>query len=571
MKKTTESSHITPETAVAYVRVSTSKQGEKGASLNVQRKTALEYIDRYNSEHMNSRIILDDNLILSEIKPASTVENGVTDFTGILKTRPVLEHIMGMVFRRAFKHLIIYSRDRLTRDFNQFITLKYLLNKYGIKIHYSRPGDSLNIEDNKINRFVDNILASVAEFEANIISIRVKAGGSQTVRNGNWPGGRAPYGYYLESEKVPRRKNKICKLKRSYYEMQKVEEIFTLYNKGYGYRKIAQFMNSSYEETIWTKSKVEKIIHNEVYTGKIVWNRRGGRRHPNTKGNPIFSNKVDDDVKIIDDDLWKNSEAMRIKKLTVKDPQYFITKYLFKGKVYCNKCKKMMTTKNYGTKSVYKCETKADNKSEMIIEHKTLDNYLLKELDFSLLDSNLDILWEKYSQKKISYLDKIKNNISINKTSLEDMQPIKENLLSMINELNSSVQADSSTKENTSVSEENINDKKSKKQKIDMNIDSIILDKLKQELLSLEKQKQATESKLKELEASLQCKYIDSFDLFKETIFNFTKIFSGLDLYSKRYFIDLLVDKIYVEKTDKNIKCEINFSDFNFSFIDKVI
>ncbi|MHC1685821.1 MAG: recombinase family protein [Clostridiaceae bacterium] len=562
MKKITESSTITPETAVAYVRVSTRKQKIIGTSDNVQKKTAIEYVKRYNEDHPNSPISLDKNLILDEVKPASTIENGINDFAGILKTRPVLEHIMDMVFRKDFKHLIIYSRDRLTRDFNQFITLKYLLNKYGIQIHYSRPGESLNIEDNKINRFVDNILASVAEFEANVISIRVKAGGSQTVKNGNWPGGRAPYGYFLDSQKIRGRKNNICKLKRSYYEMQKVKEIFELYNQGYGYRKIAHLMNDKYEETIWTKSKVEKILHNEVYAGKIVWNRRGGRRHPNTKGDPIFSNSVDNDVKIIDTDLWENSEAMRIKKLTIKDPQYFITKYLFKGKVFCKKCGQKLITKNYGPSSVYKCTTKKDNKSELIVKHEYLDNILLKELDFSLLENNLETLWENYTEKKLKYIEVIKDHITINKKCLEHIDSIKKELSLIIAELNDSIENASYDEKEKDKSDDIITDKK---------VDYFILENLNNELLSLEKQRKHTVLKLEELTTSLNRQFIDTFDSFKSIILNFRKFFEKLDLYSKRYFIDLLVDKIYIEKTGLNIKGNVKFSELNFSLICEVI
>lgn len=562
MKKIIESSTITPEIAIAYIRVSTDKQKIVGTSDVVQKKAALEYVERYNADHPNSPINLDENLILDEVKPASTIENGITDFTGILKKRPVLEHIMDMVFRKDFKHLIIYSRDRLTRDFNQFITLKYLLSKYDIQIHYSRPGDSLNIEDNKISRFVDNILASVAEFEANIIGIRVKAGGSQTVRNGNWPGGRAPYGYYLESKRVKGRKSNICRLKPSYYEMQRVEEIFKLYNQGYGYRKIATLMNSKYEETIWTKSKVEKILHNEVYTGKIVWNRRGGRRHPNTKGDPIFSNNVDKDVKIIDNELWMSSEEMRIRKLTLKDPQYFITKYLFKGKVYCKKCGNKLTTKNYGKQSVYKCATKKDDKSELILKHEELDEALIKKLNFCLLEDNLDILWKNYSDKKLKYINKIKANININKTCLENIKSMKENLLNMVAELNESIENSSDKNEDKTESNNDITDKK---------VDYFILENLNNELLSFKKQEEFTLLRLEELNNSLKRQFIDSFDSFKDIILNFRSFFDKLDLYSKRYFIDLLVDKIYIEKTNEGVKSNLTFCELNFSLVSKVI
>ncbi|KZL93595.1 recombinase family protein [Clostridium magnum] len=168
----------------------------------------------------------------------------------------------------------------MTRDFEQFIALKYILNRNNIKIHYTLPGENIDIEDKKINRFVDNILASVAELEANVISIRVKSGSKITVKNGNWAGGRPPYGYLIQRIKIPGRSRPIAKLKPSIYERSLIVNIFKFYNLGYGYRKIAQLMNDMCGNNAWTKGKIESIIKNETYTGYITWDRRGGRRHP---------------------------------------------------------------------------------------------------------------------------------------------------------------------------------------------------------------------------------------------------------------------------------------------------
>ncbi len=107
-----------------------------------------------------------------------------------------------------------------------FITLKTFFAKSGICAHYSRPGEFSKIEDTKINNFLELILASVAELEANTIGVRVKGGNRSCIKNSYWAGGKIPFGY--SPAPAPDSK-KNSTLQTNTFEQKIVEEIFNLY------------------------------------------------------------------------------------------------------------------------------------------------------------------------------------------------------------------------------------------------------------------------------------------------------------------------------------------------------
>lgn len=107
-----------------------------------------------------------------------------------------------------------------------FITLKTFFAKSGICAHYSRPGEFSKIEDTKINNFLELILASVAELEANTIGVRVKGVNRSCIKNSYWAGGKIPFGY--SPAPAPDSK-KNSTLQTNTFEQKIVEEIFNLY------------------------------------------------------------------------------------------------------------------------------------------------------------------------------------------------------------------------------------------------------------------------------------------------------------------------------------------------------
>lgn len=549
------------EPAIAYLRVSTEEQKKKGLSIELQRKMALSYVAEYNrnvvivnDSHIDQKVLieLNDNGILMEAKPASKIfsDSIEEELSDSLKNRPVLQHIIELAERKVFKHLIIYSRDRLARNFEQFIAMKYLFKRNGIQIHYSRPGENLNIEDQKINRFIDNILASVAELEANTIGVRVKSGGRICVKKGYWPGGKPPFGYTLESIKVKGRKHNIGKLKPSILEKSDVEEVFKLYANGYSYKEIAELMRKKYNDEIWTKSKVEKIIRNETYTGRITWNRRGGRRHPNEKGEPIKSDTIDE-LMYIDSEEWKQCIYLRSRKAGLKDTQYFNTEYFLKDKLVCGNCYEKLKTKNYGTSSkgdyqrVYRCASKSNGKSELVLPKEWIEKEILKLLDQHLKSASTDKLYDMFIKEverqkniKIEEVKQLESKI----IGVERLQRNMDNMLSDI--FSNEIKIPDFKVEDTN------KDLKKEDEDPGLSIKDVLKEKLSQQDLTFSLLKAKLQAEKDERVLFINRKYINSIEQYDKALKKFKVNFLNFSNRNKRIFIDILVDKIIIEKID---------------------
>lgn len=400
-------SHTKDNIAVAYIRVSTKKQKDKGFSPQVQREFAQKYAEEKN-------LLLEEAMIFEESKLASSVNDDSNDEDYDLfkssKERPELQKILELAQEKKFKHLIVYTRDRLVRSSEMFFALKMFFHSKGIEIHYSRPGEFSKTNDHKFDRFFEFILASFAEFEVNTLAVRVKAGSRESLRKGYWTGGRVPFGYVADT--TP---NKKSVLKASGMEMNIVREIFDFYNKyGFSYKKIADIIEQRYgshidagESRIWTKSKIEGIINNETYTGHIVWDRRGGRRNPG-RHDKYEKSPFIREACIIDKNQWLDTVELRKKKSSIADRKYYDTPFILKGKLVCSECGEYFKCKNYGgkKKSVYRCPTMVDGKSECIIKKDEIELRFMEEVEKIIHFENMDMLWELYQKEANEKRDK---------------------------------------------------------------------------------------------------------------------------------------------------------------------
>lgn len=109
-----------------------------------------------------------------------------------------------------------------------------------------------------------------------------------------WPNSNPPFGYDLTED---------GRLEINSREAEYVEKIFRMYDDGYSYKKIAEYLN---RQSIQTKQNNEfspravgDIIKNEIYTGLF--------EASNTKIHL-------ESLRIISDDLFESVESLREKK-----------------------------------------------------------------------------------------------------------------------------------------------------------------------------------------------------------------------------------------------------------------
>ena len=129
---------------VGYYRVSTDGQGKSGLGLSAQRKAVLDYIDR-NGQKGKAKIV----------KEFKEVESGRKD------DRPVLSQAITFC-KENNACLVVAKLDRLARSVWLFSNIQ-------------KAGIDFEIVGLPKNPLVQNVLASVAEWEAKAISQRTKS------------------------------------------------------------------------------------------------------------------------------------------------------------------------------------------------------------------------------------------------------------------------------------------------------------------------------------------------------------------------------------------------------------
>lgn len=144
--------------------------------------------------------------------------------------RQAAQELLGEVRRKCVTHVIIYKLDRLTRSVRDLGDLLDLFDKYGVAL--MSVTDSLDTASAS-GRLVVNLMASVAQWEREVIAERTQVALDVKRARGEKLGGITPFGYQvLEGMLVPNPKE---------YVVLKV--ILDAKNAGYGYQVIADRLN----------------------------------------------------------------------------------------------------------------------------------------------------------------------------------------------------------------------------------------------------------------------------------------------------------------------------------------
>ncbi len=411
----------------AYLRVSTRKQSKEGYSLEAQLDSIERFVDEKGWD-------LQKELIFKEEKPATRIERESDEKFNILdsfKDRPKLTELIYAAYERKFSHLIIYARDRLSRVVEDTIELEIYFKSKGVKVHYIRAGENFDQDNTEIERLLHIVFTSLAEMEGNLLSSRVKSGMTTCASKGRWTGGKIPFGYIpiINTNNSKSKKKWYTTLEPASFEKQLVEEIFRLYLMGVGYKSIADNMNENYGFITWSKGKIEGIIKNQIYTGKIVWDRRGGRRNPGRKNDNPIKSEITLENTIISEEIWNEIINERNLRAQKRDGHYYNTNFILKDKLVCSECQNIMKSRNPGINksNVYTCvyvDKKKEKKCKVIIPSWLAESKFLEHMrsNFFCLD-NIDVFWKMYNQRIdeiISKASHMENEINLRIKKYED-------------------------------------------------------------------------------------------------------------------------------------------------------
>lgn len=188
-------------TAIGYIRVSTSAQADDGVSLEIQTKKIRDYCSLHD---INLCGIYGDDI------SGKAIDN-----------RPGLQAVLMIAEARKVGHVVVWKKDRLARKCIDTLQVAEKFDRWGVALHSIT--DHVDTKS-AIGRFFFTMQAAMAEFEREQIQERVKAAMSHLKANGKKTGREAPYGYRWENGQAVEDEDEqvcLCLLQRLHEENPK--------------------------------------------------------------------------------------------------------------------------------------------------------------------------------------------------------------------------------------------------------------------------------------------------------------------------------------------------------------
>jgi DNA invertase Pin-like site-specific DNA recombinase len=230
--------------------------------------------------------------------------------------RDGLMSLMDAARKRLFDVVVVEALDRLSRDMEDLAGIHKRLSFLGIEIQA--------VHDGTADAILIGIRGLVSQMQREDGAKKVRRGMAGVVREGRHAGGRA-YGYRA----VPGRPGKLEIVEE---EAQVVRRIFEAYTSGRTPRDIAGDLNregtAPPRGTRWNASTINGnaqrgtgLIFNELYVGRIVWNKVRMVKNPDTgkrisRPNPRDQWQIIEvpHLRIVDDETWRRAQELKAEK-----------------------------------------------------------------------------------------------------------------------------------------------------------------------------------------------------------------------------------------------------------------
>lgn len=259
MKQKTISDKLSSQKAALYIRVSTQYQIDKD-SLPVQREELINYakyalgIDKYE--------VFED-----------------AGYSAKNTDRPAFQQMMARLRTGEFTHLCVWKIDRISRNLLDFAEMYSEMKKLGITfVSKNEQFDT----SNAMGEAMLKIILVFAELERNMTSERVTAVMLSRAANGQWNGGRVPYGYDYDKDTTTFTINES--------EAAVINLIYDTYEANQSLLFVARTLNEKgilpRSGSPWNPTTISTMLKNPFYTGVYRYNY-----HDETKSNGNTSNK----------------------------------------------------------------------------------------------------------------------------------------------------------------------------------------------------------------------------------------------------------------------------------------
>ena len=309
------SEKLAAKKAAIYIRVSTHWQIDKD-SLKVQRRELIAYVELV--------LGITDYEVFED--PGYSAKN--TD-------RPDYQAMMERIRTGEFTHLVVWKIDRISRNLLDFAYMYDELKRLGVTfVSKNEQFDT----STAIGEAMLKIILVFAELERNMTSERVTAVMLSRANNGQWNGGRIPYGYSWDKESgtfaVVEQEAKVANRMAELYEQYQS----LLY--------VVKYMNDAGITTrngkAWTPTAVRKILTNPWNIGHYVYNVHSGGKGTEKRSEDEWITVENHHPAILDERLFYRIKFLltRNKRGGVPASKTYVRKniHIFGGLLRCAKC-----------------------------------------------------------------------------------------------------------------------------------------------------------------------------------------------------------------------------------------
>ena len=246
--------------------------------------------------------------------------------SGSRKDRDGLNALITASENKDFEIVLIDDLSRLARD--NFLMLSLISNLHfeGIRIVSVSDGLDSNDEESKLGIQIRGIFNELQLQDLKKKTLRGLIGQKLrgfSVGEKTFGYRSVPYGEFVIDKKGnPRPEGH--KLEKEPRESAIVQRIFNSYNDGCSINRIAKMLNEegilgrNNQKYKWCNSTISRILDNEKYIGKWVWNKTESRRDPSTgrrkrfpKPESEWITNIDDSLIIIPQQLWESVHERR--------------------------------------------------------------------------------------------------------------------------------------------------------------------------------------------------------------------------------------------------------------------
>lgn len=293
-----------------YLRVSTIEQRDEGYSLDNQKDRLTAYAKSQGWDDVS--IYMDDG------------------FTGTDMNRPGLKRLIRHCEEKLVQAVVVLKLDRLSRKQKDALyLLEDIFDKNGVIFKSAtEPFDT----STPLGKAMIGVLAVFAQLERDMIVERTTAGRRQRVSQGNWYGGREPFGYAWNKE------SQVLEVVPE--EAVIVQEIFTRYLQGQSMLSIGEWAQTVNKSRTFGHSNIRDTLIRPIYMGVLV-----------NDGTLVEGNHES----IIEKEQWHEVQIEYSRRHDGLTP---IGEYLLTGLVRCGVCGSSTvhvrrSTKRYGKTYLY--------------------------------------------------------------------------------------------------------------------------------------------------------------------------------------------------------------------------